>query len=95
MAIYNQYMLGMGGRSAQSPRRCAAESFPLVMRANTELRREPDIQFWQDHVYLHDFKEILERHMDPDETPTRADDWWPPPDGEFTHEGVTRTSASS
>ena len=60
------------------------------MRANSELRCEPDLQFWEDHVYLHDFKEIIERHMDPDRSPTRADDWWPTEDEEFTHKGVTR-----
>ena len=89
-AVYDQYHTGAGGRTAGDARQCAATSIPLIMRGNSELRCEPDLELWETHVYAEDFKEILERHMDPMEEPTRADGWWPRPGDTFTHEGVVR-----
>ncbi|MCY4511246.1 MAG: hypothetical protein OXG35_30420, partial [Acidobacteria bacterium] len=88
VAAYDQYQIGAGGPDQGTARACAAESVPLLMRGNTELRCEPDLSLWQDHVYAEDFKEILERHMDPDRPPTRENGWWPLADDTFTHDGV-------
>ena len=87
-AIYNMYMIGAGGRTEGEARACAADSVPLLMRANSELRCEPDLSLWTDHPYAEDFKVVIERHMDPAVEPTRADGWWPRPDDEFIHGGV-------
>ena len=89
-AVYDQYHGGAGGRDAGDARQCAATTIPLIMRGNSELRCEPDLELWETHVYAEDFKEILERHMDPMEWPTRADGWWPRPGETFTHKGVVR-----
>ena len=89
-AVYDQYHGGAGGRTEGDARQCAATSIPLIMRGNSELRCEPDLELWETHVYAEDFKEVLERHMDPMEWPTRADGWWPRPGETFTHKGVVR-----
>ena len=89
-AVYDQYHTGAGGQTEGDARQCAANSIPLIMRGNSELRCEPDLELWEDHVYLEDFKEILDRHQHPMEWPTQADGWWPRPGETFTHKGVVR-----
>ena len=85
VALYEQFASGMGGRSADDPAYCMAEATSLRMVTNTELRCEPDLSLWRtpewgDHPYAHDFRDLLLRHQDPMVYPTRATEWWPPPE---------------
>lgn len=73
-------MAGAGGRGDEA-KACAAESMTLMMRTNSELRCEPDLEYWQDADahYLADFKAVMDRHIAEDQVPTKAAGWWPAP----------------
>ena len=94
-AVYDQYATGAGGNTRGTPKRCASDAGALLMRANSELRCEPDLKFYDDreagstdpddvgHPYLKDFKTIFDRYQRPgpaaEDRPIQRDNWWPPP----------------
>ena len=89
VAVYDQFMAGAGGRTDEA-KACAAESMTLLMRTNSELRCEPDLEYWEDDdaYYLTDFKAVMDRHIAEDQAPTKANGWWPLPDAAVTVDGT-------
>ena len=96
-AIYQKGRTGRGGtpergRAEANAQRCLADSQPLVMRSNAELRCEPDLEHWEDddrNTYMHDFRDLHLRFIDPFDDPEcpegfycqpHTEDvlWWPP-----------------
>ena len=84
VALYNLNRMGAGGRTSEAEA-CAASSMVLLMRANSEMRCEPDLSLYEStqygvHPYAKDFRDLLVlEYQDPPEEPTRADHWFPPP----------------
>ena len=84
-AVYNLYRTGAGGRDSAEARSCAAESLPLLMRTNTEMRCEPDLSLYTtaehgDHPYADDFRVIMDdEYREASVVPTQPANWWPPP----------------
>ena len=84
-AVYNLYRTGAGGRESTEARACAAESLPLLMRTNTEMRCEPDLSLYTtaehgDHPYADDFRVIMDdEYREASVVPTQPANWWPPP----------------